>query len=67
MFAIRPTTPEIEDLQPLSDAIDALCEILEGDRAVVIEELTGIIRRRAAFEHCRRASEDDGDTDPFSP
>jgi hypothetical protein len=59
MFAIPPAAPEIEDLQSLSDAIDALCEILEGDRAVVIEELTGIIRRRAVFEQYKRTLEDD--------
>ena len=37
MFSLPPNVPDIGDLQPLSDAIDALCEILEGGRAAFLE------------------------------
>jgi len=62
MFAIPPAAPEIDHVRPLCEAIDELCEILEVDRATVIEELTEIIRRRAAFEHYRQTPANDGDT-----
>ncbi|MEE7465029.1 hypothetical protein MFUR16E_29435 [Methylobacterium fujisawaense] len=65
MFEIPPAAPEIDDLQPISDAIDELCEILEGSRAMVIEELTDIIRRRTAFEYCKQAFENDFEAWPF--
>ncbi|RUP22664.1 MULTISPECIES: hypothetical protein [unclassified Methylobacterium] len=65
MFEIPPAAPEIDDLQPISDAIDELCEVLEGNREAVIEELAEIIRRRAAFEHCRQACENDGEDGSF--
>jgi hypothetical protein len=54
MFALLPDAPDIGDLQPLSEAIDALCEILEGDREIVIECLAEIVRRRTEFEHCKQ-------------
>ncbi|GJE52683.1 hypothetical protein GOFOIKOB_5757 [Methylobacterium tardum] len=54
MFALPPDVPDTGDLQPLSDAIDALCEILEGDREDVIEGLAEVIRKRAEFERCRQ-------------
>ena len=54
MFSLPPNVPDIGDLQPLSDAIDALCEILEGDREDVIEGLAEIIRKRAEFEQLRQ-------------
>ena len=54
MFSLPPDVPDTGDLQPLSDAIDALCEILEGDREDVIEGLVEIIRKRAEFEKYRQ-------------
>jgi hypothetical protein len=53
MFSLLPDVPDTGDLQPLSDAIDALCEILEGDREDIIEGLAEIIRKRAEFEKCK--------------
>lgn len=55
MFALSPSAPDIGDLQPLSDAIDALCEVLEGDREAVIEGLAEIVRKRAEFEECKQS------------
>lgn len=54
MFALPPNTPDIGDLQSLSDAIDALCEILEGDREDLIKGLAEIVRKRAEFEQFRQ-------------
>ncbi len=53
MFALPPAASDIGDLQPLADAIDTLCEILDGDRATIIEGLTEIVRKRADFEKIR--------------
>ncbi|MET3415036.1 hypothetical protein [Methylobacterium sp. 1030] len=50
MFALPPAEPDIGDLQLLSDAIDTLCDIVDGDREAFIKGLTEIVRRRAAFE-----------------
>lgn len=50
MFALPPSEPDIDDLQPLLDAIDTLCDIVDGDRKAFIEGLTEIVRRRAEFE-----------------
>jgi hypothetical protein len=50
MFAFPPDEPDLGDLRPLAEAIDDLCEILEGDREAVIEGLAEILRRRAEFE-----------------
>lgn len=47
--------PASGDLQPLCEAIDTLCEILEGDREAVIAGLAEIVRKRAEFERCRQA------------
>ncbi|GJE02336.1 hypothetical protein [Methylobacterium isbiliense] len=58
MFAPAPDVPDMGDLQPLSDAIDELCEILHGDREAVIEGLAEIVRRRAEFEDLRTISID---------
>ena len=54
MFALPPSASEMGDLQPLADAIDALCEILDGDREILIEGLTEIVRRQVMFEELRR-------------
>lgn len=54
MFALPPSASEMGDLQPLADAIDALCEILDGDREILIEGLTEIVRRQVVFEELRR-------------
>ena len=50
MFALPPSKLDLDDLQQLSDAIDMLCDIVDGDREVFIEGLTEIVRRRAEFE-----------------
>lgn len=50
MFSLPPDEPDLADLQPLVDAIADLCEILDGDRNVVIEGLAEILRRRIEFE-----------------
>ncbi|HJE22893.1 MAG TPA: hypothetical protein K8W01_04475 [Methylorubrum populi] len=50
MFALPPDEPDLGDLQPLVEAIDNLCEILDGDRETVIEGLAEILRRRTQFE-----------------
>ncbi|GEP00741.1 hypothetical protein [Methylobacterium haplocladii] len=63
MFAISPEGPELGELQPLAEAIDELCEILGGERELVIEGLAEIIRRRAAFEEARRQIEKGGGRD----
>lgn len=55
MFVLPPDASTVGDMQPLSEAIDTLCEILEGDREAVIEGLTEIVRKRAEFERCRQA------------
>lgn len=60
MFALPPDVPDTDDLQPLSDAIDVLCEIFESDRQDVIEGLAEIVRKRAEFERCRQACNHDG-------
>lgn len=57
MFVLPPDDPAIGDLQLLSDAIDTLREILEGDRKTVIEGLAEIVRKRAEFERCRQTLE----------
>jgi hypothetical protein len=54
MFALPPSSSDLGDLQPLADAIDALCENLDGDRELLIEGLTEIVRRRAEFEELGR-------------
>lgn len=54
MFALPPDAPEMGDLEPLSDAIDALCEALDGERAALIEGLAELVRKRAEFELCRQ-------------
>jgi hypothetical protein len=50
MFSLPPDETDLADLQPLVDAIADLCEILDGDRNVVIEGLAEILRRRIEFE-----------------
>lgn len=57
MFVLPPSAPDLGDLQPLSDAIDTLCEILDGDRETVIEGLAKIVRKRAEFEDHRQEAE----------
>lgn len=54
MFALPPEASEIGDLQPLAEAIEGLCAILDGDREAVIEGLAEILRRRIAFEAMKR-------------
>lgn len=63
MFAIPTEDPELGELQPLAEAIDELCEILDGERELFIEGLTEIVRRRAAFEEARRRVEKGGGRD----
>lgn len=58
MFALMPDAPELGDLQPLSDAIDTLCEVLNGDRETIIAGLAEIVRKRAEFEDFRMMSVD---------
>lgn len=58
MFALHPVAPDVGDLQPLSDAIDALCDVLDGEREALIEGLAEIVRQRTAFERCKQAFED---------
>jgi hypothetical protein len=67
MFSLPPDVPGPGDLQPLSDAIDALCEILEGEREDVIEGLAEIVRKRAEFEQARHACNQDGWCRPSGP
>lgn len=50
MFSLHPDGPDLGDLQPLFEAIAELCEILDGDRDLVIEGLAEILRRRIEFE-----------------
>ena len=54
MFACPPDEPNLGDLQPLAEAIEGLCAILDGDREAVIEGLAEILRRRIAFEAMKR-------------
>lgn len=54
MFALPPDEPDLGDLQPLAEAIEGLCAILDGDREAVIEGLAELLRRRIAFEDLRR-------------
>ncbi|MCJ2139067.1 hypothetical protein [Methylobacterium sp. E-066] len=54
MFALPPDEPDLGDLQPLAEAIEGLCAILDGDREAVIEGLAEILRRRIAFEAMKR-------------
>lgn len=56
MFALPPSKLDLDDLQQLSDAIDMLCDIVDGDREVFIEGLTEIVRRRAKFEEFKLQS-----------
>lgn len=58
MFALHPAAPDVGDLQPLSDAIDALCDVLDGEREALIEGLAEIVRQRTAFERYKQAFED---------
>jgi hypothetical protein len=55
MFALLPDEPDLGDLQPLADAIESLCAILDGDRETVIEALAEILRRRIEFEALKRS------------
>ena len=57
MFSLPPDEPDLGDLQPLVEAIADLCEILDGDRHVVIEGLAEILRRRINFETLRRRTD----------
>lgn len=57
MFSLPPDEPDLEDLQPLIEAIADLCEILDGDRYVVIEGLADILRRRIEFETLRQRTD----------
>ncbi|TXM95977.1 hypothetical protein FV219_17255 [Methylobacterium sp. WL122] len=50
MFSLPPDEPDLGDLQPLMEAIEDLCEILDGDPQIVIEGLAEILRRRIEFE-----------------
>jgi hypothetical protein len=54
MFALPPNEPDLGDLQPLAEAIEGLCAILDGDHEAVIEGLAEILRRRIAFEALKR-------------
>lgn len=58
MFALPPDEPELGDLQPLDEAIDELCEIVGGDREVLIRGLAEIVRRRVEFELLRQSDQD---------
>ena len=53
MFALPPSASDMGDLQPLAEAIDALCELLHCDREILISGLTEIVRRRAEFEEIK--------------
>jgi hypothetical protein len=53
MFALPPAETYSDDLQPLSDAIDVLCKVLDIDRETVIEGLAEIVRKRAQFENTK--------------
>ncbi|MCJ2042240.1 hypothetical protein MKK55_25270 [Methylobacterium sp. J-059] len=57
MFALPPDEPDLGDLQPLAEAIEELCAILDGDREAVIEGLAEILRRRIAFEALKQEIE----------
>ncbi|MBN6824488.1 MULTISPECIES: hypothetical protein [Methylobacterium] len=61
MFALPPEAFEIGDLQPLAEAIEGLCAILDGDREAVIEGLAEILRRRTAFEALKRHTQSSRD------
>ncbi len=61
MFALPPDEPDPGDLQPLAEAIDGLCAIVDGDREAVIEGLAEILRRRTAFEAMKRRTRSSGD------
>lgn len=61
MFALPPGAFEIGDLQPLAEAIEGLCAILDGDREAVIEGLAEILRRRTAFEALKRHTQSSRD------
>jgi hypothetical protein len=50
MYGLPPDQPDLGDLQPLVEAIDDLCELLDDDRETVIEGLAEILRRRTQFE-----------------
>ena len=57
MFALPPDEPDLGDMQPLAEAIEGLCAILDGDREAVIEGLAELLRRRTAFEALKRRTE----------
>ncbi|MBY0256998.1 hypothetical protein [Methylobacterium sp.] len=54
MFVLPLEEPDIGELQPLVEAIDDFCKILDGDREAVIEGLAEILRRRIEFEALRQ-------------
>ncbi|CAM2790215.1 hypothetical protein JHFBIEKO_4913 [Methylobacterium mesophilicum] len=57
MFSLPPDETDLGDLQPLAHAIADLCEILDGDRYVVIEGLAEILRRRIEFEALKQRTD----------
>ncbi|MBY0250116.1 MAG: hypothetical protein K2X54_01820 [Methylobacterium organophilum] len=57
MFALPPSDMDVGGLRSLSEAIDMLCVVLDGDREALIEGLTDIVRRRAEFEDRRQMLE----------
>ena len=61
MFSLPPDEPDLGDLQPLAEAIEGLCAILDGDREAVIEGLAEILRRRTAFEALKRHTQSSRD------
>jgi len=55
MFVSPPNEHDHGDLEPLAEAIEGLCAILDGDREAVIEGLAEILRKRIAFETLKRS------------
>jgi hypothetical protein len=53
MFALTPDLPDPGDLKPLSDAIDALCDVFQEDRETIIDGLAEVVRRQAELEHLK--------------
>lgn len=57
MFVLPPDEPDLGDLRPLTEAIEGLCAVLDGDREAIIVGLAEILQRRIAFENLKSCTE----------
>lgn len=57
MLSLHPDEQDLADPQPLAEAIEDLCDVVDDDRASVIVGLAELLRRRTAFETLRQRTD----------